>query len=327
MKKKIIIILFILINFTLFAKEKNSFLNQPLQIKNQYLFYQNHLQLSLQSTNVLPKNINEFKLSFYKGTTHSYLYDSGGNSIFALDLETTTYTLQYSRNIGLGIEMNTAWPLVIHSGGMLDAFTEDWHSAFGLPNGGREKEPHNKMLIKINGLLIDDAFTGIGDPTFSFKKTLMKSKISTALNLSFKLPLSTQGFIGTRTFDVGLSVLNDVYLTHWLYMYSSIGCVVIIGKPYYDEALNYSNRVLLQVGYGFAAQVFKPLTLFMQLFAQGSPYNSGYEVVDSTSWVHSFGVRWQLDPSLILQISMDEDTFGVLKGTDYSFNFQLEGRF
>ena len=68
-----------------------------------------------------------------------------GNERVRLDGEThrTNLSLRYglSERWELGIDL----PYIRHSGGSLDGFIENWHSWFGLPNGGREDSAQDEL--------------------------------------------------------------------------------------------------------------------------------------------------------------------------------------
>lgn len=84
------------------------------------------------------------------------------------DGETTRSTFVYARGIGEGWEWGVQIPYISHSGGSLDGFIEDWHDTFGLPQGGRNTAPRNRLtyFYQRNGvtrLSLTESSAGIGD--------------------------------------------------------------------------------------------------------------------------------------------------------------------
>jgi Protein of unknown function (DUF3187) len=70
--------------------------------------------------------------------------------------------------VGNAWEWGVQIPYVGYDGGSLDSFIEDWHAAFGLPKGGRNNAPRNRLnfFYQRNGvtqLSLTNASAGIGD--------------------------------------------------------------------------------------------------------------------------------------------------------------------
>lgn len=99
--------------------------------------------------------------------TNEYVADQSGGETLLLDGE--------SLRLGLAARLrHGAWlfgaelPLLFTGGGSLDSVIENWHSWFGLPNGGREQRPRGKYAYRYsdNGVtVLDDEHgrSGLGD--------------------------------------------------------------------------------------------------------------------------------------------------------------------
>lgn len=302
-------------------------LNTPLKIHNQYTPFAPLLQMHPEGTTLLGEEEQEITTSLYKGNTHIYQYNNLHQPVFVVDGESTRFELAYRKNIGYGLELAATLPFVWNGPGILDNFTETWHGWFGLPNGGRELEPQDLFILKTNKINISQGNKGVGDPLFSLKKSLGNEFVPLALKLSMQLPLSGEDFVGSGTFDLGLALLSDYYPASWLYVYGSLGMTVSVGDSHLKDKLSYDTPTSFQWGLGFALLSFSSFSLFMQIFYQSSPYQSGYPSLDEASLVHSMGFRWKIYKNIVWQLSIDEDTFGIHHGTDYTMTTHLEMRF
>ena len=302
-------------------------LNTPLKIRNQFLPFSPLLQLQPEGTALIPEGQDEIATALYKGNVHIYQYNNLNQPVFVVDGETTRFEISYRKNIGYGLELFAALPYVWNGPGILDNFTETWHGWFGLPNGGRELEPQDLFILQTDKLDIRQGNKGVGDPYFSLKKSLENSLLPLALKFSLQLPLSGEDFVGSGTLDVGLALLSDYYPASWLYVYGSLGMTASLGESRLKEKLSYDSPYSIQWALGFALLPFSSFSLFMQVFYQTSPYKSGYPSFDEASLVHSMGFRWKVFKDMIWQLSIDEDTFGIYHGTDYTMTTHWEMRF
>lgn len=77
-----------------------------------------------------------------------YYADNNARESIVLDGETTKLGLVYRKGLGSDFEFNIDMPILIVGGGFMDGFIQDWHRAFGLPNGGRENAPNDRRLYR-----------------------------------------------------------------------------------------------------------------------------------------------------------------------------------
>ena len=68
-----------------------------------------------------------------------------GNERIRLDGETHRTNLSLRYGLSERWELSIDLPYIRHSGGSLDGFIENWHSWFGLPNGGREDSAEDEL--------------------------------------------------------------------------------------------------------------------------------------------------------------------------------------
>jgi len=85
-----------------------------------------------------------------------------------LDGETTRFTLGVRHAFSRRWEVGLKLPYINHSGGFLDSFIENYHQAFGFPQGGRDQAPRNRLLYRyrrdgIERLRLGASDSGLGD--------------------------------------------------------------------------------------------------------------------------------------------------------------------
>ena len=64
-----------------------------------------------------------------------------------MDGETSRYALAARHGFRDGWEYLLELPVISHSAGVFDGFIESWHSVFGLPQGGRDRAPRDRLAI------------------------------------------------------------------------------------------------------------------------------------------------------------------------------------
>ncbi|OHD12721.1 MAG: hypothetical protein A2Y41_09025 [Spirochaetes bacterium GWB1_36_13] len=337
MKKKVLILCLIFVSLSIFGAEKQEknknyyfdFLMKPLDTKNQYIFYLPYLFMPFERAKLMDEGVSELKVSFYKSSTFIDYFAANEKGLF--DLESTMLAFQYSQTIG-GIEWRALLPFFYHGPGYLDPFIENFHMAFGLPNGGREYWASNQMDFFYQTTEGDTStkifhknkpFYGIGDLSLFGKKEIYNNNAVVAISGGVKIPFFYGEFISSKTFDLGSSIHLDYYGNRG-YLYATGGFRLMLGRGDYKKELDRSFYSF-QIGSGIGFRLSDTTAVFMQFYFQTSPYKTGIKRLDNPSSVHSFGIRWQWDDFLI-QLSGDEDSF-TYAAPDISFNIQTEFRF
>lgn len=98
----------------------------------------------------------------------SYVSKQNAQESLLLDGETTRLAFNFSQGLAHGWEWGVQIPYVLHRPGFLDAAIIDWHDLLGLPQGGRNDAPRNRLLYRydrdgVTHVLVDEADDGIGD--------------------------------------------------------------------------------------------------------------------------------------------------------------------
>lgn len=126
-----------------------------------------------------------------------------------LDGETTRVELSLRRSLSERMEIFLVLPWVSYQGGFLDDFVIDWHDTFGLPQGGRDTSPRDRLLYRysrngVNQLLFDESASGIGDIRLGAAWSLLPQGAAT-LNASLKLPTGKESeLLGSGSTDLAL---------------------------------------------------------------------------------------------------------------------------
>lgn len=106
---------------------------------------------------------------------------SGGEALL-LDAESQRLTLAMRYGFANGWEGAIDLPIINSDGGMLDGLIENWHDAFGLPNGDRQLRPRDQYRIQYqrNGqtvLLRTIGNSGVGDLRLSAGKAISSTLV------------------------------------------------------------------------------------------------------------------------------------------------------
>ena len=99
--------------------------------------------------------------------TNTYQTDRSVSENLVIDVENTRYDFQLNYRQDLW-QFNLNIPLLSNRAGFLDQTIEGWHDVFGLPQGGRDKNPNDRinLLYEKSGTVVIDSqqpSEGVGD--------------------------------------------------------------------------------------------------------------------------------------------------------------------
>ncbi|HEX4872126.1 MAG TPA: DUF3187 family protein [Nevskiaceae bacterium] len=100
--------------------------------------------------------------------SNEYVAEATADEGLLIDGETSRLRIGFAHGLGTGLELTAELPLLIQGGGWMDGPIEDWHRFFGLPNGGREFAPRDRLrrLRTVDGRTVFEASRsaqGLGD--------------------------------------------------------------------------------------------------------------------------------------------------------------------
>ncbi|HET6418882.1 MAG TPA: DUF3187 family protein [Geobacteraceae bacterium] len=155
---------------------------------------------------------------------NNFSVDSNASESVTLDGETYRFTLAGRYGIANGFEVGVDIPYVVHSGGFMDGFIQDYHHFFGFPNGGRESVPNGRLLYQYSssyndGVSLSDSTSGLGDIRLTGAMQLYRQDGETpravALRASLKLPTGNSHRLlgsGSTDFSLWLDASEDYKL-------------------------------------------------------------------------------------------------------------------
>ncbi|WP_305045647.1 DUF3187 family protein [Geoalkalibacter sp.] len=157
------------------------------------------------------------------GTSHARLTAEAANH-FAIsrkgaesvefDGETYRFTLALRAALGRDWELGIDLPLVTQDGGILDGFIENWHDAFGMSQGGRNRRERDRLFyfyqkVGETKLDVDHGSTGLGDISVLLARRIFAEQFGSerhlALRGGIKLPTGNSDRLhGSGSTDVHL---------------------------------------------------------------------------------------------------------------------------
>lgn len=142
-----------------------------------------------------------------------YRLSRRGRDTLILDGETLRMNLFYSRPLGERWSFSAELPILEQSGGMLDDIVDGWHSAFGLPDGGRNSRPEDELFFQLARdnqpfFMLDGGRRGIGDLQISLARRFGADGGFVA-RAAAKLPTGRESMLaGSGSGDWSITVLR-----------------------------------------------------------------------------------------------------------------------
>lgn len=259
--------------------------------------------------------------------TTEYVLDRAPGENLLFDGETQRYAFALRRAWGETFDWGVEVPLLHTSGGFMDSVIEDWHSFFGLPNGGRQDAPQDRRQYRYerDGLTQFDvrgADTGLGDVLLSAgwapgEGWMLRSQI--------KLPTGDEDALaggnwgGALWADAALPFAAD----------SILGGFVSAGVSASEDAevlADLQNTVIPFGGVGLDVRLLSQLQALVQLYAHAPLYDdSETDALKRPGVQLTLGGRWCYSEAQCLEISFQEDV-ATESSPDFSLRFALRSR-
>lgn len=284
---------------------------------------------------VLP---GKFLVALNQDLSSNYTVKNNAQEQITLDGE--TYRLGFTARYGIapGWEAGIEIPFLVQGGGFLDSFVIDWHNTFGLPQGGRNNAPRNRLLYSyrkdgVQKLRVERSASGIGDialtsgyKLYDFSDTGHHDRL--ALKGAIKFPTGDSSYLrGSGGTDFLLQLCGSmVNYSDWgsLAVFGSVGGLAMSGSDVLRDQHNPLAGVgTLGFGWGPAAWIsFK-----VQLNAN-SPFYRGSSLTElsKSSLMLISGGAIKLPGEYLLDIGVSEDV-AVATAPDVSFHLGLSKRF
>jgi hypothetical protein len=142
-----------------------------------------------------------------------YRFSVRGNDLLMLDGETVRTNLSLTHGFASGWSLGVEVPYYRVGGGVLDDLIDGWHSAFGLPDGGRNARPEGELLYRFGdrlapSFLLTEPQGGIGDTQLKFARLVGRDQ-GFVVQASVKLPTGDEDLLaGSGSGDWAVTVLR-----------------------------------------------------------------------------------------------------------------------
>lgn len=237
--------------------------NGPFTLRNQNPVYLQTVTLLPSRAAVLPPKTLEVRVD----SAYSNIFEKQSNATTDVNLDMELWRIGYVATYGLlpKMEAGIEIPLLHFSGGFLDAFIQDYHDAFGFPNGGRDRVQ--------NGLFHDEVARSnqtifrayqqtihLGDITLFSKHQLFEegeAMPAVAWRFAFKIPSGdSEGGLGSGNPGFGFGTAFEKTIKRF-HGYLNMNYLVdggnnafqgLMYKPFFDFSLAGEFSVSRRVG-------------------------------------------------------------------------------
>jgi hypothetical protein len=261
---------------------------------------------------------------------NTYETDDSGDRAYTMDAETMEWRVigEYGLTDRFALRAELPWRKL--DGGSLDGFIESWHSTFGLPNGGRDDAPEDRLLIQytegaVTQLQIDRDGSGLADiPLAVGYQVSASEKTAVSAWLSVKLPTGdAQDLTGSGSTDVALSVAAQTQLAERWQLFGQ-----------FDLAWLGEGDVLpqMQEDYAWSALAgvtwnpWRALDLTVQFSGNSKIFSDTGTTLDGDAVVLGFGGSWRTAGGWKFDLGFDEDV-QVGASPDFVINLAAQRRF
>jgi hypothetical protein len=271
----------------------------------------------------------EGKLALSAISQYSNIFENGFSETekVVLDGETWRNSLVARYGLSPSSDIEIEIPFMYTSGGFLDPIIEDFHHAFGFPNGGRESRPQNayEMQVQTHGetaYTLDGYTVGLGDIPIVYTQQFFAqdgAAPSLAARFGVELPTGSEsaGF-GNGKLDGGAGLLAQIACGRWTTT-SAIDYVHAGGSTTFTAAdVHPSTQADAQLGLEYrwndAASLLGGLVL-------DSPVTQDIHLkeIDKAMLSLDLGVAWDAGEKSQLYFGFTEDVIAD-SGPDIVFN-------
>jgi len=255
-----------------------------------------------------------------------------------LDGESYRWTLAARYGIGKRIDLGVEIPYVLRGGGFLDGFIEGWHSTFGMPQGGRDTAPRNRLAYSyakdgVQKLDMRHAGSGIGDLVLTAGLNLYETSDTSAhdrlaLRGSVKLPTGDSSALrGSGSTDFSLALNGSMNnFTEWgsLGLFASAGGMIMTRG---DVLADQQNRLVGFGTFGFGWGPAEWISFKLQLNGHTPLYHdSDLDELAQSSLLLTGGGAVLLPGGYLLDIGVSEDV-AVATAPDVAVHLGLSKQF
>jgi len=253
-----------------------------------------------------------------------YRFSLQGNERLMLDGETVRTTLGVTHGFASGWSLGVEVPYYKVSGGVLDDVIDGWHSAFAMPDGGRNARPEGEFLYafgdpQVLSFDLSEPQTGIGDTQIKFARLIGRDQ-GFVVQAAIKLPTGDEDMLaGSGSSDGSLTVLRTRPLLarkRAAGYFWGVG-ILRVGDP---EIVDFDAQTWVPTGIlGGSWQVLPEFGLKGQLDVHGAFYESQLEEIGETAvqatlsaW-RRMGKRGQIEFAVVEDLNVSTSPDVVLQ--------------
>ncbi len=258
--------------------------------------------------------------------TTEFLLEDAGNESALFDGE--TLRLAYRQHWSWAQWQLTAeLPVLVTGGGVLDAGIEQWHSWFGLPNGGREQRPRDQYQYRYTrgGATVFDVTTSgaaLGDARLGLANC---SEELRCLRLMLQLPtgdadqLEGGGLGAAIWYEQGFRLGER---ERWSGAWAAGISATRADGPLEDQAAATVPFGWVSLAYGLTER----LDAGVQFYAHGPLYDdSNLDALSRAGGQLGFGFAYQSSERMRWTLALQEDVI-TRSSPDFSIHFGMEWR-
>ncbi|HVY63655.1 MAG TPA: DUF3187 family protein [Gammaproteobacteria bacterium] len=271
---------------------------------------------------------NRFGATF-EIANHYRLSARGGDSVI-LDGETHRTTVAFAHAFDNGWSVGAEVPYYEITGGFLDDAIDAWHSAFGLPDEGRNRRPEDALLFEAGRrgndfLVLDRARGGVGDVQLKAARTIGDDR-QFVVEITAKLPTGDPAMLsGSGSADAAITLLRSQPLLarkRPAGYYWGVGAV-LAGTP---DGIGFDSHRWVYTGIvGGSWQPWPKFGLKAQLDVHGPFYSSPLHEFGEAASMFTFGAWRPAGRRGTLHFAIVEDV-GVGTAPDVVFQVASEWR-
>jgi hypothetical protein len=255
------------------------------------------------------------RLGVMTEVANHYRFSLAGGDFLTLDGETVRTTLAFQHGFGSGWSLGFEVPYIRVGGGVLDDAIDAWHSAFGMPDGGRNARPEGQLLYAFGELPAPsfellESRSGTGDTQLKFARLIGREQ-GFVVQATIKLPTGDEDLLaGSGSTDWSVTVLRTRPLLarrRAAGYYWGVG-VVRAGDP---KQIPFEENTWVPTGVvGGSWQVFPEWGLKGQLDVHGAFYESPLQEIGDTAIQAAFsgwrrmGQRGQIELAVVEDLNV-----------------------
>ncbi len=276
----------------------------------------------------------KYTVAFIQEIASNYTVSRSSNEQLVFDGEIYRSSIIMRYGISEKFEVGLNVPYIVDNGGFLDSFLIDWHSFFGMPQGGRDTATRGAVNYSyrkdgVQKLQKNRSGSGIGDISLNFGIKLhdlvdADSRQEIAFRGDLKLPTGEVAALrGSGSSDLALSFCG---MTNSFTRWGTIGLFGSVGVLSMTDSRVLADQHNNVVGFGSAGVGWGPypwISFKVQLNAS-TPFYKGSSLAELSkpSFMLITGGALKFPDNYQLDIGVSED-ISVRTAPDVTFHFAL----